>query len=286
MLDLNLIRNHPELVRRKLNQRHIPAPLDEVQNLDRQRRDLLQKTEQLKHRRNQNNDAIIALKKTRQDAAGKIAEMKELSRRIKQLDEGLRSCEEKLRGLQLTLPNLAHDSVPVGADASDNVEIRVHGEKPRFDFQPQPHWDLGHNLGILDLERAAKIAGARFSLYAGLGARMERALINFMLDVHTQDSGYLEVLPPFMANSASLTGTGQLPKFSGDLFPSGRDRPLAGSHGRGPSHQHFRERNLEGGATAASADGLHSLLPQRSRSPRQGHARTHSPAPVQQSGTG
>ncbi len=218
MLDPAFIRNHPELVRRKLNQRHTPAPLKELEDLDRQRRQLLQETEQLKHRRNRNNDAIAALKKAKQDAAAKIAEMKAVSRRIKQLDEELKSCEEKLRDLQLTLPNIPHDSVPIGIDASDNVEIRIHGEKPCFDFQPESHWDLGPRLGILDLDRAAKIAGARFSLYAGLGARLERALINFMLDVHTRDFDYLEVLPPFMANSASLRGTGQLPKFAGDLF--------------------------------------------------------------------
>ena len=218
MLDPAYIRNHPELVRRKLTQRHTPVPLEAVEDLDRQRRHLLQEAEQLKHHRNRNNQAITALKKAGQDAAGKIAEMKELSLRIKQLDERLRSCEEHLKRLQLALPNLPDDSVPVGADASENVEIRVHGQKPGFDFEPRPHWDLGLRLGILDLERAAKIAGARFNLYAGAGARLERALINFMLDVHTREFGYLEVLPPFMANSASLTGTGQLPKFSGDLF--------------------------------------------------------------------
>ena len=218
MLDPAYIRNHPELVRRKLTQRHTPVPLEAVEDLDRQRRHLLQEAEQLKHHRNRNNQAITALKKAGQDAAGKIAEMKELSLRIKQLDERLRSCEEHLKRLQLALPNLPDDSVPVGADASENVEIRVHGQKPGFDFEPRSHWDLGPRLGILDLERAAKIAGARFNLYAGAGARLERALINFMLDVHTREFGYLEVLPPFLANSASLTGTGQLPKFSGDLF--------------------------------------------------------------------
>ncbi len=218
MLDPTYIRKNPELVRRKIAQRHTPVPLEAVEDLDRQRRRLLQETEELKHRRNRNNQAITALKKAGEDAAGKIAEMKELSLRIKQLDEKLRSCEEELKRQQLALPNLPDDSVPVGADASANVEIRVHGRKPDFDFQPRAHWDLGPDLGILDLERAAKIAGARFHLYTGTGARLERALINFMLDVHTREHGYLEVLPPFMANSTSMTGTGQLPKFSGDLF--------------------------------------------------------------------
>lgn len=218
MLDPTYIRNNPDLVRRKLTQRHATVPLEAVEDLDRKRRQLLQETEQLKHRRNRNNEAITTLKKAGKDAAVKIREMKELSLQIKQLDEKLRSCEEQLKGLQLALPNLPDDSVPIGTDASKNVEVRTHGQKPSFDFQPRAHWDLGPSLGILDLERAAKIAGARFNLYTGAGARLERALINFMLDVHTQEYGYLEVLPPFMANSTSLMGTGQLPKFAGDLF--------------------------------------------------------------------
>lgn len=201
-----------------MKERHTWVPLQELENFDRKRRQLLQETEQLKHRRNKKNEEIIALKKQQQDTTQEIQEMKEVSNRIKELNETLRSCEEKLLALQLAIPNIPHETVPLGVNASENIEVRVHGEKPLFDFQPQAHWDLGSSLGILDLDRAAKITGARFSLYTGVGAQLERALINFMLDIHTRDSGYLEVLPPFMANSASMRGTGQLPKFNEDLF--------------------------------------------------------------------
>ena len=218
MLDWAFIRNHTEIVHRKMKERHTWVPLQELENFDRKRRQLLQETEQLKHRRNKKNEEIIALKKQQQDTTQEIQEMKEVSNRIKELNETLRSCEEKLLALQLAIPNIPHETVPLGVNASENIEVRVHGEKPLFDFQPQAHWDLGSSLGILDLDRAAKITGARFSLYTGVGAQLERALINFMLDIHTRDSGYLEVLPPFMANSASMRGTGQLPKFNEDLF--------------------------------------------------------------------
>lgn len=218
MLDLSFIRNNIGLVKKKIEQRHISVPLQELEQHDRQWRNLLQETEQLRHKKNKNNNEIMLLKKQKQDTAQKIDEMKEISKQIKQLDKKLRSCEEKLQALQLSIPNIPHDTVPVGINASDNNEISIHGEKPQFNFKPKPHWDLGSQLGILDLDRATKITGARFSLYAGLGAKLERALINFMLDIHTQEFGYLEVLPPFMVNSNSLKGTGQLPKFSGDLF--------------------------------------------------------------------
>ncbi|MGH9963074.1 MAG: serine--tRNA ligase, partial [Pyrinomonadaceae bacterium] len=186
--------------------------------LDSERRRLIVESENLKRLRNSTNDEITALKKQKLDASAKIGEMKEVSARIKTLDEELKSCEEKLRELQLTMPNLPHSSVPVGGDTSANAEIRVVGQKPQFDFQPKAHWELGPNLGILDLDRAAKIAGARFSLYTGIGARLERALIDFMLDIHTREHHYQEVIPPLMVNSASMRGTGQLPKFAGDLF--------------------------------------------------------------------
>ena len=144
--------------------------------------------------------------------------MKEVSARIKSLDEALSTCDDKLRALQLVIPNIPHPTVPVGIDASANSEVRQVGKKKTFQFEPKPHWELGPALGILDFDRAAKIAGARFSLYTGLGARMERALINFMLDLHTKEHHYTEVLPPLMVNSSSMQGTGQLPKFAGDLF--------------------------------------------------------------------
>jgi len=218
MLDLTFIRQNLSLVRQKMEERGASVVLDDFEQLDTERRRLIVETENLKFLRNKTNDEIATLKKQKEDASAKIAEMKDVSVRIKSLDEQLKECDEKLRNFQLTTPNIPHASVPSGADAAANVEIRVVGEKPKLDFEPKPHWELGPALGILDFDRAAKIAGARFSLYTGLGARLERALINFMLDVHTREHKYVEVIPPLMVNSASMQGTGQLPKFGADLF--------------------------------------------------------------------
>ena len=218
MLDLTFIRQNLSLVRKKMQERGASVALDEFEQLDTERRKLIVETENLKHLRNRTNDEITALKKQEEDASAKIAEMKDVSARIKLLDEQLKECDEKLRALQLTIPNIPHDSVPSGSDAAANAEIRVVGERPKLDFEPKAHWELGPALGILDFDRAAKIAGARFSLYTGLGARLERALINFMLDVHTREHKYVEVIPPLMVNSTSMQGTGQLPKFGADLF--------------------------------------------------------------------
>jgi len=218
MLDLTFIRQNLNFVRQKMQERGASVPLDEFEQLDTERRKLIVETENLKHLRNKTNDEITALKKRKEDASAKIAEMKDVSARIKSLDEQLKECDEKLRALQLTIPNIPHASVPSGTDAAGNAEVRVVGEKPKFDFEPKAHWELGPTLGILDFDRAAKIAGARFSIYTGLGARLERALINFMLDVHTREHKYKEVIPPLMVNSASMQGTGQLPKFGADLF--------------------------------------------------------------------
>ena len=218
MLDLTFIRQNLNLVRQKMEERGASVALDEFEQLDTERRKLIVETENLKHLRNKTNDEITALKKQKEDASAKIGEMKDVSARIKSLDELLKECDEKLRALQLTIPNIPHASVASGSDAAGNVEVRVVGEKPKFDFEPKSHWELGPALGILDFDRASKIAGARFSLYTGLGARLERALINFMLDVHTREHRYVEVIPPLMVNSASMQGTGQLPKFGADLF--------------------------------------------------------------------
>src|SRR5215831_697254 len=208
MLDLSFMRDNLLLVRQKMQQRGVSVPLDEFERLDVERRRLIMESESLKHLRNVTNDEITALKKQKQDAGPKITEMREVSVRIKMLDEQLSVYDEKLRSIQLTIPNLPHATVPLGADASANAEIRSVGQKPKFEVAPKAHWELGSQLGILDFDRASKIAGARFAIYRGLGARLERALINFMLDIHTQEHHYQEVLPPFMANSASLQGTG------------------------------------------------------------------------------
>jgi seryl-tRNA synthetase len=218
MLDLSFIRQNLDQVRQKMQDRGMPMAMDEFEALDLERRRLIQESESLKHLRNKTNDEITSLKKQKQDASSRIAEMKEVSAKIKLLDEELNTCDEKLRALQLVIPNIPHSSVPAGTDSSANAEVRQVGKKTTFQFEPKPHWELGPALGILDFDRAAKIAGARFSLYTGLGARMERALINFMLDLHTKEHHYIEVLPPLMVNSSSMQGTGQLPKFAGDLF--------------------------------------------------------------------
>ena len=218
MLDLAFVRENLELVKQKMEERGFPALLADFESLDRERRRLLVEAESRKARRNKVSDEIARLKKEKQDASGLIAEMKQVAREIQELDEKAKASDEGLRELLANLPNLPHASVPVGKTSADNREARRWGEPRKFDFEPKAHWDLGPALGILDFERAAKIAGARFAVYRGLGARLERALSNFMLDVHTREHGYTEMLPPFMVNSAALYGTGQLPKFSGDLF--------------------------------------------------------------------
>jgi len=218
MLDLSFIRDNLPLMRQKMQERHASVDLDEFEKLDTQRRRLIVETEQLKALRNRTNDEITALKKHKQDASEKIIDMREVSTRIKLLDEELGQKDKTLRDLQLTIPNIPHESVLIGDDSSFNPVVRTVGENPPLDFEPKAHWDLGPALGILDLDRAAKIAGARFALYLGVGAHLERALVNFMLDLHTREHGYQEVLPPLMVNASALRGTGQLPKFADDLF--------------------------------------------------------------------
>jgi seryl-tRNA synthetase len=218
MLDLGFVRDNLELVKQKMRERGFPATLENFESLDRERRKFLVEAESRKAHRNKVSDQIAALKKQKQDASALIAEMKTLGGEIQELDEKARSYDDQLRETLRNIPNLPHPSVPVGKSAADNQEIRRWGEPRQFDFTPLAHWDLGPRLGILDFERAAKISGTRFAVYSGVGARLERALANFMLDVHTREHGYTEVLPPFLVNSASLFGTGQLPKFAQDLF--------------------------------------------------------------------
>src|SRR4029077_9014027 len=184
----------------------------------KERREIITATEQLKALRNKASEEIARLKKEKQDADALIAEMKQVSERIKQGDERITQLDATQREFLLTIPNLPHSSVPVGYSADDNVEVRRWGVPPKFDFTPKPHWELGERAGILDLAAATKITGARFAIYKGWGARLERALANFFLDVHTKEHGYTEILPPFLVNAASLMGAGQLPKFGPDLF--------------------------------------------------------------------
>ncbi len=218
MLDLGFVRENLELVKRRMTERGMPEILGDFEALDRERRNLLTEAERRKAHRNRVSDEIASLKKQKQDASALIAEMKALGAEITDFDEKAKALDERLRELLRNIPNVPNESVPIGKTAADNQEIRRWGEPRQFDFEPKAHWDLGPQLGILDFERAAKISGARFAVYWGIGAKLERALANFMLDIHTREHGYTEVLPPFMVNSASLFGTGNLPKFAGDLF--------------------------------------------------------------------
>jgi seryl-tRNA synthetase len=218
MLDMVWVRENLAAVEKALRDRGARVSLEDFRRHDEARRAALREVEALKARRNRVSDEIAALKKARKDAADLIREMREVGERIKGLDARVAEAEAGIEALLMTLPNVPDASVPVGRSSEDNVEVRRSGDPPRFDFEPQPHWDLGVRLGILDFERAAKIAGARFAVYVGAGARLERALINFMLDLHTGQNGYTEVLPPFMVNAKAMTGTGNLPKFEDDLF--------------------------------------------------------------------
>jgi seryl-tRNA synthetase len=220
MLDLGFVRDHLGLVGEKLRQRGLDpeAVLKDFRELDARRRQAIQNLETLQAQRNRISEEIAQLKKNKQDAGALIEQNKAARRQIEELEKQAAAEDAAMREILSTIPNLPHDSVPPGRDASANVEVRRWGEPPQFDFVPKPHWELGEQLGILDLERAAKLSGARFAVYWGAGAQLERALANFMLDLHTREHGYTEVLPPYMVNSASLFGTGQLPKFAQDLF--------------------------------------------------------------------
>ena len=218
MLDKNFVRDNLEFVRDRLAARGGDYPLEKLVAVDAEWRAMVLSIEELRRRRNEASEKIGTLKRSGQDTAAQQARVKEIGGEIKSLEEQARVQEELLNSLLHTIPNLPHASVPVGRDENDNVEVRRWGMPPKFDFAPLDHVDLGSRLGILDLDRAAKIAGARFSVLLGAGALLERALIHFMLEVHTREHGYREVLPPFMANGASLFGTGNLPKFAQDLF--------------------------------------------------------------------
>ncbi len=218
MYDLGFFRANLDTVAERLATRGFTLDLDAFRQLDVGRRQVVTETEQLKAAKNKESDEISKLRKEGVDTAEQQARQREIGDRITELDAQVKLLEEKFRGMLTGIPNLPHESVPVGKSADDNVEVRRWGTPREFDFEPKPHWDLGPELKILDMERAAKVTGARFAVYWGLGAKLERALINFMLDVHTQQHGYTEVLPPFMINSESLYGTGNLPKFAADLF--------------------------------------------------------------------
>jgi seryl-tRNA synthetase len=220
MLDLNFVRENLPLVEERLRQRGMDPGqvLKDFHQVDTQRRRAITEAETMKARRNRASEEIAKLRKSGQDAAVQISETKDLREKIQQLEKAAEEFEASLRNILTGIPNLPHESVPAGKTPEDNVEVRRWGAPPRFDFPPKPHWELGEELGILDLERAAKLSGARFAVYWDMGARLERALANFMLDLHTREHGYTEVLPPYLVNSESMYGTGQLPKFAADSF--------------------------------------------------------------------
>jgi seryl-tRNA synthetase len=220
MLDLNFVRENLALVEEKLRQRGMnPAEvLKDFRALDAERRQAITQTETLQARRNRASEEIAKLKKSGQDATAQIQETKDLREKIQEFEKKAADFDARMRDILTALPNLPHSSVPVGTSGEDNVEARRWGSPPQFDFKPKPHWELGEHLGVLDLERAVKISGARFAVYWALGAKLERALANFMLDLHTREHGYTEVLPPYLVNSDSMYGTGNLPKFAQELF--------------------------------------------------------------------
>src|SRR5277367_3664168 len=220
MLDLGFVRDNLPMVEEKLRQRGL-KPAEVLKNfaqVDAQRRQAITSAETMKAQRNRATEEIAKLKKSGQDASALIAETKNLREQVEELGKAAEEYETRLQQILVGIPNIPHASVPVGKTADDNVEVRRWGAPPAFDFAPKPHWEIGEQLGVLDLERAAKLSGARFAVYWDLGARLERALANFMLDLHTREHGYTEVLPPYMVNSESMFGTGQLPKFAADSF--------------------------------------------------------------------
>ncbi|XKH49967.1 serine--tRNA ligase [Chryseomicrobium palamuruense] len=219
MLDVRYVRDNFDAVKAKLAKRGEDiSEFDQFEVLDQKRRELIAKTEELKSERNKVSEQISTMKRNKENADEAIARMRQVGEEIKALDEELREVEEKFNYMMMRIPNIPHDSVPIGDTEDDNVTHRTWGDAPSFDFEPKAHWDIVTDLKLVDFERAAKVTGSRFAFYRGLGARLERALLNFMMDLHSEEHGYEEMIPPYMANRESLTGTGQLPKFEEDAF--------------------------------------------------------------------
>jgi seryl-tRNA synthetase len=218
MLEIKFVRENLSAVQQSLGARGVAVEMAAFEQLDAKRRKVLLEIENLRHRRNVVSEQIADMKRRKEKTDAFVADMRDVSGRIKELDGSLSEIESNLNAFLLEIPNIPHSSVPVGKDSSDNPVLKQVGDIPEFEFEPRPHWDIGQDLGILDFERAAKITGARFPLYIGVGSKLERVLINFMLDIHTVEHKYVEILPPFIVNRQSLTHTGQLPKFEEDLF--------------------------------------------------------------------
>jgi len=247
MLDLKFLRNNRDKVESGIALKGMSVDLTQFYQIEERRLALLHETEQLKARRNAASEQIATLKKTGQDASAQIAEMRELGDRVKELDADLRQLEEESLTLSAWIPNLPHPSVPPGHDATNNQVVREVGERRTFDFEPKPHWDLATNLGLLDFERASKISGSGFLLFTGMGAKLERALIGFMLDYHVEKHGYREVSPPHVVRRAALFGTGQLPKLEGDMYHIGEDDLFLNPTAEVPVTNIWRDEILEPG---------------------------------------
>ncbi len=218
MLDINIIRNDTDKVKEAIANKNDKVDIDSLLELDSKRRELLNECEQLRHKRNITSKEISELKSKKEEASNLIKEMKGVADNIRQLEADIKKVSEEVEYLLMRIPNMPAEDVPVGKNETENVEVRSWGEKKSFTFEPLPHWELGKTLGILDFERASKMTGTGFTLYKGAGARLERSLLNFMLDLHTKEHGYEEVLPPFLVNRAAMTGTGQLPKLEDDMY--------------------------------------------------------------------
>ncbi len=284
MLDLGYVREHLDAIEKMARDRGITLDLAPFREIDTERRQLITSAERLKAERNRASEEIARKKRAGEDASQLLALMKTVSERLKRDDERINELDERLKQFLLTIPNIPHSSVPVGKSAADNVEVRRCGAPPKFDFKPRPHWEIGEGAGILDFQSAVKIAGSRFAVYKGLGARLERALANFFLDVHTREHGYTEILPPFLVNTASLTGVGQLPKFAADMFHvEDTDLWLTPTSEVELTSLH-RDETLDADKLPDKTLRLDRLLPLRSRRRGKRHARPKAPAPISKSG--
>ena len=246
MLDIKFVRENIDAVKTMLSNRHNKLSLDGFVDLEKKRREVLAETETLKAQRNTVSKQIGAMKKSGENADAMVAEMQDVGEKIAKLDAELKEIDGQLQDIMLSIPNMPKEDVPYGVDDSDNPEVRKHGEPTKFDFEPKAHWDIGEALDIIDSERAAKVTGARFTFYKGLGARLERALINFMMDLHATKHGYTEVLAPCIVNKDSMIGTGQLPKFAEDMFKlEGLDYYMVPT-AEVPTTNYHREEILDG----------------------------------------
>lgn len=245
MLDIRAIRSNPEEIKRKLRRRGQEFRIDDILKLDEERRQVIFEVEELKSKKNKVSEEVAKLKKAKQDAEAMVLEMREVSEKIKEMDDRVKALDEEITGILMTIPNTPYDGIPDGNSEADNLEIRKYGEPTKFEYDPKAHWDIGVDLNILDFETAGKVTGARFTFYKGLGAKLERALINFMLDTHSE-KGYTEIFPPFMVHRRSMMGTGQLPKFEEDAFKVQNTEYFLVPTAEVPITNMYREQILEG----------------------------------------